>query len=263
MVSEGKFKEAFEIIVNDNSSPAVLGVICDHQCQHKCTRLDYEESLRIRDAKKKAVLNAMDIYLEEMKPAKVISKKKVVVIGAGPGGVSTAYFLRRNGMDVTVLEKRDKPYGIVQYVIPEFRISHEMINRDYQLAVNAGVKFIFNVNENYNVPVVTGMYEENPGLDACKPIAYVVPTGNAASSMGKALPIMAKLTLKLLKGEVVKPLVDGYFAQGKRLTVLSEKIGAIRATEMLMKRLRGEEFETELPMPVFDKVEPAKAIVDY
>ena len=159
MVSEGKFKEAFEIIVNDNSSPAVLGVICDHQCQHKCTRLDYEESLRIRDAKKKAVLNAMDIYLEEKTPANVITKKIFVVIGAGPGGVSTAYFLRRNGMDVTVLEKRGKPYGIVQYVIPEFRISHEMINRDYQLAVNAGVKFVFNVNENYNVDELKKEYD--------------------------------------------------------------------------------------------------------
>ena len=129
----------------------------------------------------------------------------------------------------------------------------------YGMACAGVAKF---VTENYNIPVVTGMYEENPGLDACKSIAYVVPTGNVASSMGKVLPVMGKLTLKLLNGEVVKPLVDGYFAQGKRLTVLSEKIGAVRATDMLMKRLRGEEFETELPMPVFDKVEPAKAIAD-
>ena len=159
LVSDGKFKEAFEVIVNDNSSPAVLGVICDHQCQHKCTRLDYEESLRIRDAKKTAVMNAMDCYLEEMKPSSIITKKKAVVIGAGPAGTATAYFLRRNGMEVTVLEKRDRPYGIVEYVIPEFRISHEMIKRDYELAVRAGVKFIFNVNESYRIDELKKEYD--------------------------------------------------------------------------------------------------------
>ena len=159
MVSKGKYKEAFEIIVNDNSSPAVLGVICDHQCQHKCTRLDYEESLRIRDAKRIAVINAMDKYLEEMKPAKIVTKKKAVVVGSGPGGVSTAYFLRRNGMEVTVLEKKDRPYGIVEYVIPEFRISAEMIKRDYELAVNAGVNFKFNVDENYNIDELKKEYD--------------------------------------------------------------------------------------------------------
>lgn len=149
---------------------------------------------------------------------------------------------------------------VMDKVNPDIVVAGPAFNAGrYGMACAGVAKF---VTENYNAPVVTGMYEENPGLDACKSIAYVVPTGNVASSMGKALLIMAKLTLKLLKGEVVKPLVDGYFAQGKRLTVLSEKIGAIRATEMLMKRLRGEEFETELPMPVFDKVEPAKAIVD-
>ena len=150
--------------------------------------------------------------------------------------------------------------GVMDKVNPDIVVAGPAFNAGrYGMAFAGVAKF---VTEKYNIPVVTGMYEENPGLDACKSIAYVVPTSNVASAMGKALPVMAKLTLKLLNGEVVKPLVDGYFAQGKRLTVLSEKIGAVRATDMLMKRLKGEEFETELPMPVFDKVEPAKAIVD-
>lgn len=129
----------------------------------------------------------------------------------------------------------------------------------YGMACGGVAKF---VTENYNIPVVTGMFEENPGLDLCKSIAYVVPTTNVASSMGKVLPVMAKLAIKLLNKEEVKPLVDGYFIQGKRLTVISEKTGAVRATEMLLKRLNNEEFKTELPMPVFDKVEPAKEIAD-
>ncbi len=151
LVSEGRYKEAFEIIVNDNASPAVTGMICDHQCQQKCTRLDYDSSVEIRLAKKMAVLHAQDDYLSELKPANVITKKKAVVVGTGPAGVATSFFLRRNGMDVTVLEKRDRPYGIVEYVIPDFRISKEMIERDVKLAENAGVHFKYNVNENYSV----------------------------------------------------------------------------------------------------------------
>lgn len=159
LVSEGNFEEAFKVIVNDNASPAVTGVICDHQCQHKCTRLDYDSPLEIRNAKKIAVLNAQDDYLKNMKKANIVTQKKAVVIGAGPAGVAISFFLRRNGMDVTVLEKRDRPYGIVEYIIPEFRISYEMIERDYKLAVNAGVNFKYNVDENYNVDELKKEYD--------------------------------------------------------------------------------------------------------
>lgn len=149
---------------------------------------------------------------------------------------------------------------IMDKVNPDIVVAGPAFNAGrYGMACAGVAKY---VTENYDIPVVTGMFEENPGLDACKSISYVVPTSNVASAMGKALPVMAKLSVKLLNKELVKPLIDGYFAQGKRLTVISEKIGAQRATDMLMKRLNNEEFETELPMPVFDKVEPAKPIED-
>ena len=73
LVSEGNYEEAFKVIVNDNASPAVTGTICDHQCQHKCTRLDYDSPLEIRNAKKIAVLNAQDKYLANMKKAKIVT----------------------------------------------------------------------------------------------------------------------------------------------------------------------------------------------
>ncbi len=123
----------------------------------------------------------------------------------------------------------------------------------------AGVAELFN---EIGIPVVTGMFEENPGLEKCRSIAYVVKTGNSAADMKKALPIMANIVKKIVNNENLKPTRDGYFTQGKRITVLVDKIGSERAIEMLMKRLRNESFETELPMPEFDKVEPAKAILN-
>jgi betaine reductase len=119
------------------------------------------------------------------------------------------------------------------------------------------------VAENLNIPVVTGMYEENPGLDTCKEVAYVVKTSDSAGGMRKALPLMANITHKLAKGiEVGAPQEEGYIARGMRKTLFVEKRGSQRAVEMLLARLKGEPFETEMPMPVFDVVEPAPAIKD-
>ena len=123
----------------------------------------------------------------------------------------------------------------------------------------AGVAKFFNEK---GVQVVSGMYEENPGLDTSKANAYVVPTNDAATGMRNALPAMAKIVDKLGNGEELKPSEDGYFPQGKRLTVFHKDRGSKRAVDMLLKRLKNEEFETELPMPEFDKVDIAPAIKD-
>lgn len=119
------------------------------------------------------------------------------------------------------------------------------------------------VTEELHIPVVTGMYIENPGLDICKQVAYVANTSDNAGGMRKALPTMAQLTYKLAQGiELGSPEEEGYIARGMRKTIIVEKRGSLRAVEMLIKRLKGEEFETEMPMPVFDVVQPALAIKD-
>jgi betaine reductase len=119
------------------------------------------------------------------------------------------------------------------------------------------------VAEKLNIPVVTGMYMENPGLDICKEVAYVVRTSDSAGGMRKALPIMAQIADKLAKGiEVGPPEEEGYIPRGMRKTIFVEKRGSQRAVEMLLARLKGQPFTTEMPMPVFDVVEPAPAIKD-
>lgn len=113
-----------------------------------------------------------------------------------------------------------------------------------------------------NVPVLSGMYKENPAVDMCKLFTYIAPTGESAAKMRDALKKMNVLANKLLEGKTLDPDVDEYFLQGRRLTEFSDRIGAKRAVDMLLTRFRGEEFKTELPMPEFDEVEPAKAISD-
>ncbi|MBM6839519.1 FAD-dependent oxidoreductase, partial [Clostridium saudiense] len=105
LVGEKKYSEAFEVIVNDNVSPAITSTICNHNCQSKCTRLDYDKSVSIRNMKNIAVMNAQDEYISQIEPSKIKTNKKVAVIGAGVAGLATAAYLRRNGVNVTVFEK--------------------------------------------------------------------------------------------------------------------------------------------------------------
>lgn len=117
------------------------------------------------------------------------------------------------------------------------------------------------VAEQLQIPVVTGMYMENPGLETCKAVAYVVSTGDNAGGMRKALPLMASLACKLAQGrEIGSPAEEGYIARGMRKTLFAEKRGSQRAVEMLLARLKGQPFATEMPMPVFDIVAPAEPI---
>ena len=151
MVSKGKYEQALKIITIDNPLPGILGEICTHFCQNKCTRVDYEKSLKIRQAKKTAADKAQKKLIKEIKPSEIKTDKKAAIIGAGPAGISAAVFLRRNGVDVTVFESLERPMGVVSHIIPKFRISQKTIDRDIEMAEKLGVKFVFGADDNFDI----------------------------------------------------------------------------------------------------------------
>lgn len=159
LVADGKYDEAMKVIAIDNATPSILGLLCSHSCQEKCTRVDYEKSLQIRSMKKIATDEAQKALIDAIKPSALKSDVHVGIVGAGPAGIAAALYLRRNGVNVTVLEKRDKPFGIVNYIIPEFRIPYEIIDRDYQLAVANGVEFKFGCDPNYDLNELRKEYD--------------------------------------------------------------------------------------------------------
>jgi glycine reductase len=107
------------------------------------------------------------------------------------------------------------------------------------------------------------MYKENPGVDMYRKSTYIVETTDSARGMKDAVPAMARILLKQLKGEPLeKPEEEGYIPRGVRVNYFAEKIGAERALDMLVKKLKGEPFTTEYPMPVFDRVPPNPPIED-
>ena len=118
------------------------------------------------------------------------------------------------------------------------------------------------VQEELGIPVLTGMYEENPGADL-KDKVLMVATTNSAAGMRKAAPTMAALALKLMRGEKLGASIEeGYMPNGIRRNFFEKEVGAKRAVDMLVKKMAGEPFTTEYPMPSFDRVAPNKAIKD-
>lgn len=113
----------------------------------------------------------------------------------------------------------------------------------------------------FELPVVSGMYPENPGVEMYKKNAYIVETSDSAAGMRKAAPAIAELSKKILRGEELgTPKEEGYIPRGIRKNVFMKERGSKRGVDMLIKKLKGEEFETEYPMPEFDRVPPQPAI---
>ncbi len=119
------------------------------------------------------------------------------------------------------------------------------------------------VNETLGIPVLTGMYQENPGADMYKDKVLTVATKNSAAGMRDAVKKMAPLALKLARGEeILASSVEGYMPNGVRKNLFENERGSKRAVDMLLKKISGKEFVTELPMPDFDRVDPNPAVKD-
>jgi putative selenate reductase len=159
LVARGEYDQAMRVIAIDNACPTITGVLCAQPCREHCTRLDYDESIHMRDIKKKAADEAQDSLIKKTQANPLRSDKKVCVIGAGPGGMAAAYYLRRNGIATDVYEKRAASHGIVRYAIPSFRISDAEIDRDYRLVEATGVNFHFNAKPDVNLNVLKESYD--------------------------------------------------------------------------------------------------------
>jgi glycine reductase complex component B subunit gamma len=117
--------------------------------------------------------------------------------------------------------------------------------------------------ERLGIPGLTGLLPENPAAEIYAPYIYIVPTGNTAATMRAAIAPLARLALKLARGEPLgRPAEEGYLSRGLRRNVFAEQTAARRAVQMLLKKVRGEPFETELRVPVYDRVPPAPALPD-
>lgn len=119
------------------------------------------------------------------------------------------------------------------------------------------------VAQRLSIPVVGGLFPENPGYEMYRQYAFFVETKGSAVGMREAVPRMARLALKLARGEEIgPPAEEGYLPRGCRKNFFAPESGAKRAVAMLLRKMAGLPFTTEYPMPEFDRVPPAKNLPD-
>lgn len=179
LAGAGKYDQALEVIMDKNALPFITGTICAHGCMSACTRNFYETPLQIRNVKLKAAQNGYQEVLAGLKTLKK-SDKKAAVIGGGPAGMACAYYLAKGGADVTIFEKTDALGGVVNSIIPDFRIDQSIIAKDVSFLEKLGVEI------RYNSPVENIAELKNQGYDAVIVAVGAYKRGNLKIEGGTA-----------------------------------------------------------------------------
>jgi len=139
---ENNLEGAVRDIYKTNPLPSVCGRVCTHNCESACVLGHQGEAVSIRWLKRYVVDNlSLSEYQKVLETEKIKSVgKRVAVVGAGPGGLATAYYLRLMGYEVVIFEKLPKPGGMLRYGIPEYRLPYEALDKDIEYIKSVGVK---------------------------------------------------------------------------------------------------------------------------
>ncbi len=139
---EGNYEAAWRKIMDDNPLPATMGRVCYHTCENNCNRQQLDEAVGINSVER--FLGDQALKYNWRMQAGVPSGKRVMIVGAGPAGLSTAYHLRRFGHEVTVFEASEKAGGMIRYGIPKYRMPREKLDAEIERIEAMGVEFKFN-----------------------------------------------------------------------------------------------------------------------
>ena len=140
LIAQGRFQEALKLIKEENPLPAICGRVCHHPCESACTRSQVDEPVAIDFIKRFVAdldLKSETRYLPQIKKKRV---QKVAIIGAGPAGLSCAYYLAKEGYQVTIYEKLPVTGGMLSVGIPEYRLPRDIINAEVQVIRDMGVE---------------------------------------------------------------------------------------------------------------------------
>ncbi len=145
MAAQGRYKEALALIKQDNPLPAICGRVCNRRCEAACTRGTVDEAIAIDEVKR--FLAEMDLKAETRYiPKKIVPSQKgeftekVAIVGAGPAGLSCAYYLALKGYKPTIFEKSNYPGGMLRYGIPSFVLENNVIDAEIEIIKELGVE---------------------------------------------------------------------------------------------------------------------------
>jgi len=215
LFKEDRLEDAFELVVMDNPLPASTGRVCQHPCESRCRRAGTDAPVNMRETHRFIADTAYNgdaagkVLKRILKRKQAPSGKTVAVVGAGPAGLSGAFYLALLGHQVTVYEGAPKAGGMLRYALPEYRLPKNVMDKEIALIRGAGVRFKFNaplgkslkleqLEEKFDaVLLAIGTWEESrlgiPGEDA--PGLYSSLGFLNASAHGKQPPLGNKVAV--------------------------------------------------------------------
>jgi NADH-quinone oxidoreductase subunit F len=152
-IAAGEYREAVETIRERNPFPAICGRICHHPCETRCRRGELDASVAIRELKRFAADWYFENIAEDPEPFPQTRAQRVAMVGAGPTGLSCAYFLAQMGYPVTVFEALPVGGGMLSVAIPEFRLPREIIQKEIDYIAKRGVDIRYDTPINVNFTV--------------------------------------------------------------------------------------------------------------
>lgn len=160
MVKEGRFRDALALIKKDNPFPAICGRVCNKRCEAACTRGKIDEAVAIDDIKKFVAeldLQSNTRYIPDIVIPSNMGrwKEKIAIIGAGPAGLSCAYYLATKGYYPVVFEKNEKPGGMLTYGIPSYKLEKDVIDAEIEILKELGVTIKCGVEAGKDVTIAS------------------------------------------------------------------------------------------------------------
>jgi NADH-quinone oxidoreductase subunit F len=159
LLQEGRLEDAFESVILDNPLPASTGRVCQHPCDNRCRRQSFDEVVNMREVHR---FIADEVYqserfepmVERIKARKLApTGRKIAVAGAGPTGLTAAFYLAMLGHEVTIFEERSEAGGMLRFAIPEYRLPKSVLRRELDLIEAMGVKMVFNTRVGFDLPL--------------------------------------------------------------------------------------------------------------
>ncbi len=159
LYKENRLEDAFLSVIMENPLPASTGRVCQHPCDSRCRRQTLDEPVNMREVHRFIADSVFfsDRYEEVLK--RILSRKleptgrKIAISGAGPAGLTAAFYLAMLGHDVTVYDSKSEAGGMLRFALPEYRLPKAALRREVELIERLGVKFIFNTRVGLDVPL--------------------------------------------------------------------------------------------------------------
>ncbi len=151
LLKEERLEDAFESVILDNPLPASTGRVCQHPCDNRCRRVSLDQAVNMRDVHRHiadSILfsDGFDAMAERLVARRLEpTGRRAAVVGAGPTGLTCAFYLALLGHDVTVYDSNPLPGGMLRYALPEYRLPKQVLDREVELIRRLGVNFVGNV----------------------------------------------------------------------------------------------------------------------